>query len=305
MKASTTIAAHLKRASILFCLLTLSACVSKSPIICNELASCVINGDYPKSIAILPFKNSTGIKDLETMVRANIYGRMSILPYHDIELEEIDEKLREEDLYPYAAFSKIPVTTLGGFFNCDAVMFGEVTYFNKIFAGIYSQMAVEAIIQIWDTRNGRKLWSDRHMARAHEGGIPLNIIILPLISVRTTMNLSETVKVQVVDDLAYHLVQRLPAPKSVTNKTPPEYEYELQVGAFLDENRALFFYQQLRDKGYTPQIKSNRDTRGLWHRVLLGPFQDRDIALQVQKQVQKELGAAPFITRVVLKSDNS
>jgi hypothetical protein len=50
---------------------------------------------------------------------------------------------------------------------------GKVTEYQRLYAGLYSQMAVGASIAVWDTRTGKRIWSDEHVTRQREGGIPL------------------------------------------------------------------------------------------------------------------------------------
>jgi hypothetical protein len=73
-------------------------------------------------------------------------------------------------------------------------------------------MAVGASVEMWDTRTGRKIWSETHVSRKHEGGIPLTVTDIPMIGIRSGMNLTETAKVETVDDLSRQLTGRIPVP---------------------------------------------------------------------------------------------
>lgn len=92
------------------------------------------------------------------------------------------------------------------------MVFGVVTEYQRLYAGIYSQMAVGASVEMWDTRTGRKIWSDKHVTRKHEGGIPLTLTDIPMIGIRSGMNLTETAKIRTVDDLSRQLTGRIPVP---------------------------------------------------------------------------------------------
>ena len=96
--------------------------------------------------------------------------------------------------------------------SCDAVVIGEVTEYQKVYAGFYSQMAVGASITVWDTRTGKKIWSDEHVTRNHEGGIPLAITDIAMIGIRSGLNLTESEKVKTVDELSRYLTSRIPLP---------------------------------------------------------------------------------------------
>ena len=190
----------------------LSSCGAQLPFIKDDEASSpqVKLRNPPKSIAILPFGNQTEREGLDEFVRATFYGHLAPRPYKDIELHEVDRRLKGYNLMNYDKFNHVSAKRLGRILRCDAVVIGEVTEFQRVYAGVYSQMAVGASITIWDTRSGKKLWSDKHVTRHHEGGIPLAITDLAMLSIRSGLNLRDSEKVKTVDELSRHLVSRLP-----------------------------------------------------------------------------------------------
>jgi hypothetical protein len=202
---------------ILVLMLLLNGCMSKQPNLNQKLAYSV--DMYPESFAILPFKNETRIDGIETFVRQTLYSHMSVLPYKDVELSLVDEKLKACGFLGYERVEDIPLDELGYLLGVDAVVFGELTEFQKVFMGIYSQMAVAVKISIWDTRSGLKVWEDECVSRNHEGGLPLGFFDLPLILVRSGYHLRETSKVRAVDDVSRQLASRIPVPPEIKNRT--------------------------------------------------------------------------------------
>ena len=200
--------------AVLIGLIVLCGCGAKMPFVedSHENARRVILRNPPKSIAILPFGNQTDSEDISEIVRTTFYSHMSAHPYKDIELYEIDRKLRRHDMLEYDKFCDVSAKRLGRILRCDAVVVGKVTEFRRVYAGIYSQMAVGAAITVWDTRTGEKIWSDEHVTRNHEGGIPLAITDLAMIGIRSGMNLTESEKIATVDELSRHFSRRVPVP---------------------------------------------------------------------------------------------
>jgi len=196
------------------CLMILCSCGAQLPFIKDndESSERVILSNPPKSIAILPFGNKTEVEDIEDFVRTTFYSHLTPHPYRDIELHEVDRKLKRYNLMNYDKLCNVSAKRLGRILGCDAVVIGEVTEFQRVYAGIYSQMAVGASISIWDTRTGKKLWSDEHVTRHHEGGIPLAITDLAMISIRSGLNLTDAEKIKTVDELSRHLISRVPVP---------------------------------------------------------------------------------------------
>jgi hypothetical protein len=178
----------------------------------DESSQRVILSNPPKSIAILPFGNKTEVEDIDEFVRTTFYSHLTPHPYRDIELHEVDRKLKRYNLRNYDNLCKVSVKRLGRILRSDAIVLGEVTEFQRVYAGVYSQMAVGVSISIWDTRTGKKLWSDEHVTRHHEGGIPLAITDLAMISIRSGLNLTDAEKVKTVDELSRHLISRVPVP---------------------------------------------------------------------------------------------
>jgi hypothetical protein len=197
----------------------LCSCGSQLPFVKDDDASSqrAILKNPPKSIAILPFGNKTEVEDLDEFVRTTFYSHLTPHAYKDIELHEVDRKLKRYNLLNYEKLSHVSAKRLGRILHCDAVVIGEVTEFQRVYAGIYSQMAVGASITIWDTRSGKKLWSDQHVTRHHEGGIPLAITDLAMISIRSGLNLRDSEKVKTVDELSRHLISRVPVPDPYGN----------------------------------------------------------------------------------------
>jgi hypothetical protein len=202
------------RVAVIFLILLLGGCGAKIPFVkdSDDNVPQVILKNPPKSIAILPFGNKTGEKDIDEFVRRTFYSHLSARPYKDIELYEVDRKLRRYNLLDYEKLSHTSAKRLGRILHSDAVVIGEVTEFQRVYAGLYSQMAVGASITVWDTRSGKKIWSDEHVTRNHEGGIPLAITDLAMIGIRSGLNLTEEEKVKTVDELSRRLTSRVPVP---------------------------------------------------------------------------------------------
>ena len=205
--------------AVFVCLSVLCGCGMKLPFVkdSDDAAQRVILTNPPKSIAILPFGNKTDQEDINEFVRTTFYSHMSAQPFKDIELDDVDERLKRYHLTNYDKLSEVPPKRLGQILSCDAVVIGEVTEFQRVYAGLYSQMAVGASITVWDTRTGKKIWSDEHVTRNHEGGIPLALTDLAMIGVRSGLNLTESEKIKTVDELSRYLTGRLPVPDAHGN----------------------------------------------------------------------------------------
>ena len=194
-------------------ILSLAGCAAKKIDITQELTRKVEYNNHPKSIAILPFDNQTEVDGIDEFVRVTFYSHLSALPYEDIELHVVEKTLGEHRLSSYKKLRKTRIKKLGRILGCDAVLFGEVTKFERIFVGIYSQLAVGLTIKVWDTRTGRMIWSDEDVQRSHEGGIPLTLTDIPMITIKAGLNLRDAIKIRSVDELSRELTSRIPVPR--------------------------------------------------------------------------------------------
>ena len=211
--------------SVVICLMMVSGCASQLGFVKNsdDEVQRVIVRNPPKSIAIMPFGNQTESEDLNEFVRTTFYSHLSAQPYRDIELHEVDRKLKIHNVMRPDKLDHASARMLGRILGCDAVVVGNVTEYQRLYAGIYSQLAVGASIAVWDTRSGKQIWSDEHTTRHHEGGIPLALTDIAMIGIRSGLNLTESEKVKTVDELSRYLTSRVPIPDLNGHKKGPKF----------------------------------------------------------------------------------
>jgi hypothetical protein len=193
-------------------ILIVIGCASTPSTVNQNLTEPLFENAESISVAVLPFVDKTGADGIAKLLRNAFYRHLSVRRYRDIELYVIDGILAEHNLTDPTVLLKMHVTELGRLLDCDAVVLGEVTAYEKVFLGIYSQMAVGAAISIWDSRSGQMVWFDRHVTRTHEGGVPFSFFEVPFISLRSGWNLREKVKMRTVDELSRYLTGRIPYP---------------------------------------------------------------------------------------------
>jgi hypothetical protein len=203
---------NFKQLLLLIGLFSLIGCATTPPTFHQEMSMVAFESNESFTVAVLPFVDNTDSEGIANLVRRSFYGHLSVRPYRDIELHLVDQKLSEHNLTDLKVLYTMPITELGRVLECDAVILGEITIYQRLFLGVYSQLAVGATISIWDTRSGEIIWTDRHVARFHEGGVPFSLFEIPLISLRSGWNLRNKVTLRTVDELSYYLVEQIPKP---------------------------------------------------------------------------------------------
>jgi hypothetical protein len=225
------------RASIFIILLLLflimnQGCViaTKSTVITPQLLS-LFKGTYqvdpymethkPQTVAILPFYDQSRSKEGFETVRKGFYNHFSSLPYKDMELVRVDNLLKKAGHTDPEIIKKTSPQDLGKILGVDAVVYGDISDFDKIFAVIYSQVSVGAEIRMFDTKTGHFLWSGKHVVRIHEGGISTTPVGLIATIIATAMNVRDIQLLRACDDLFRDMVKTIPAPPLAEALRPP------------------------------------------------------------------------------------
>ncbi|MDY0040367.1 MAG: SPOR domain-containing protein, partial [Desulforhabdus sp.] len=241
--------------------------------------------EVPRTIAVLPFRNSSNTDDIDEKVRSSIAGHMAVLNYLDLELWEVDLRLDDYLQKTGRRLEELSIEEIGFILNCDAVVFGEITVARKLFLGLYAQLAVGACIELWDTRSGEMIWADRHVVRYHKGGLPTEPVGLVVTGYGTVTSLKDHMRSRAIDELSRHLIDNFPQPEYSRQERSTARLYELQLAAFLTRDKAQELLEELKMAEYSAFIRSNHDARGLWYRVLLGPFTTQLEAEQSRKEL--------------------
>jgi len=188
------------------------------------------NTDYfrkhkPSTIAVLPFQDlenkvfsiDFGAEDPGGVVRRGMYNHIASLPFADLELYQIDRRLKNaglNDSRDIDALIRENPRKLQSILGVNGVVTGEVTHFDRIFVGIYSQVAVGCRVKLWDLNSGRLLWSARHVSRAHAGGLSLSPVGLAMAAVASVWNLRESEMLSQTDELFREIVSTIEVPES-------------------------------------------------------------------------------------------
>ncbi|MBU4066765.1 MAG: DUF799 family lipoprotein [Proteobacteria bacterium] len=177
----------------------------------------------PRTIAVLPFIDESKSQKGAEAVRRGFYNHFSSLPFTDMELFRVDHELRKAGLYDQDAINKTPPEKFKEILNVDAVIFGTISNFDKLFAGVYSQVSVGAEIKMYDTQ-GHFLWSGTHVARIHEGGISTTPVGIVASIIAAAINIRDIQLLRACDDLFRDMVKTIPAVKYAEALLKPHIE---------------------------------------------------------------------------------
>ena len=175
----------------------------------------------PLTVAVLPFFDRTADKQGFEAVRRGFYNHFSSLPFKDMELYGIDDLLKKANLTDPEQIQKTDPRKLGEILGVDAVVFGEISDFDKLFAVVYSNVSVGAELKMYDARTGHFLWSGQHVVRIHEGGFATTPIGIIAVVIATAVNVRDIQLLRACDDLFRDMVKTIPTPPLAAAFRPP------------------------------------------------------------------------------------
>ena len=175
----------------------------------------------PQSVAVLPFQNRTDHKEAFDIVRKSFQGHFSTLNYTSIPLFKVDQALRLAGLDTPDKVAQTPSSKLREILHADALVRGEITHYDRIYVGVYSQVAVGAEIRMVEAKTDKELWWAKNVFRKHGGGISTTPVGIILMAVSTALNMRELEILRTSDDLFREMVRSIPQPTLAQALRPP------------------------------------------------------------------------------------
>lgn len=174
--------------------------------------------NLPTTIAIMPFSNDTDSEFAFEAVRQTLSNHFATTNYRWLHWRDVDNRLALAGIENPAEITPAAAMELLG---VDGVMFGNITHFNKTFAGIYAQIAVGVELNLYNAA-GDIVWQVDDVRRSHAGGVstsPVGLIMNALTSanhLRGDLNLYRA-----ADDLGRDLVESFPQPSVLGQRDKP------------------------------------------------------------------------------------
>jgi cell division septation protein DedD len=281
----------------LFLTFFLTACTHSPPKVVDSpsFKNWASTGDTQKVIAVLPFINETKTEDLNRLVREGFYEYFSVRLFHDTEMYDTDATLTLLTQSETPDISTITPKELGRALNCDALVYGKVKSFKRIFLLIYSQTIIETEIRIVETETGSELWKHTLTKRFHEGGVPTGpFAVIPAL-IRTTYGLRSSKRNRDIDAFCKTFVSLIPKIQHLY-ASEIKKRFDLQVASFKIKDGALTIASKLNQHGYKTFLKEVYHDDTIWHRVMAGPFTSKKEALGYQKKLKGKFSYLdPFV----------
>ncbi|MEW6674995.1 MAG: GNA1162 family protein [Nitrospirota bacterium] len=202
-------------------LIILVSCAPMQKIKKDKPEVVALEGELPRVVAVMPFQNDTQEIGVANQVRRAFYNHFSSKPYRDVELALIDEKIVHLEKSTGKGILDLKPQEVCQAMGCDGLIYGRITDYKKVYAGVYSQLGVEAEVWMVNTGTGKEVFRIKDSVRYHEGGVPMSPIGVVMTAVSTAMNIREIQQVRMVNELCYKFNEKIPSPTGVKVEDRP------------------------------------------------------------------------------------
>ncbi|MDX8412799.1 MAG: DUF799 family lipoprotein, partial [Mariprofundales bacterium] len=111
----------------------------------------------PTTVAVLPFINTTGQKEAFHIVRTTMFNHFSSRNYRAMHLNDVDQRLKAAGWLDAAQMQGVDSVQLMKTLGVDGLLYGEITHFDRIFLGVYAQIAIGVRLRLIN-HDGKEIW---------------------------------------------------------------------------------------------------------------------------------------------------
>lgn len=173
----------------------------------------------PGTIALLPFANKTDSDFAFVVVRRVMFNHFASKNYRSMHWQDIDRRLELAGYDDLAKASEIPLEELTNLLGVDGVIYGNITHYNKTFAGIVSQVSVGVELKFVN-REGTVIWEVKDVRRSRAGGISTNPVGLLMNVLVAAKHLHGDINLyRTADELGRAMAKEMPEPAALAQKT--------------------------------------------------------------------------------------
>ncbi len=133
----------------------------------------------PVTIALLPanawpkvisdFSKATDVDPVKAL-RVGLFGQLSVLPYHDLHIREVDRILAQEKAGDPTVLAQKNPPELGRILGVDALIYMDIEKAENVSSGIHSYTGYDATVRMVRARDGKELWRAK-LGFANRGGV--------------------------------------------------------------------------------------------------------------------------------------
>ncbi len=179
------------------------------------------DSNLPRTLAVLPFDNKTDSEFAYTVVRRTMVNHFSTKNYRMLHWKDIDNRLALAGIEDASALKSKTPAELRQILGVDGLLYGDITHYNKTFAGVYSQISVGVELRFLNA-DDEVVWEIKNVKRSHAGGVsttPVGLIMNALVAAKHLYG--DINLYRAADDLGRDLAKEMPEPKTVSRRAKP------------------------------------------------------------------------------------
>lgn len=206
------------------CAVSTDGTIVAGPAISKGKVTSEVNADsnLPLNVAVLPFENRTESDFAFTVVRRTMVNHFSTKNYRMLHWRDVDNRLLLAGINGEADLRAKSTDELRQILGVDGLLFGNITHYNKTFAGIYSQISVGVELRFLNAQD-EVVWQVKDVQRSHAGGISSNPVGLIMNALVAAKHLYGDLNLyRAADDLGRDLAKDMPEPPRVSQRDKPE-----------------------------------------------------------------------------------
>jgi len=177
--------------------------------------------NLPQTVAVLPFINETSSDFAYVVVRRTMFNHFASKNYRMLHWKDVDSQLQLAGLDTAEAANAKTPAELMKILGVDGLIYGNITHYDKEFAGIASRVSV-GVEMLFLNAEGKSIWSVKNVERSYAGGVstsPVGLIMNALVAAKHIygdMNLYRA-----ADELGRALAKEMPEPPALEQKSKP------------------------------------------------------------------------------------
>jgi hypothetical protein len=132
----------------------------------------IFRADPPRTLAIAPFEDATGVEGAGATLRRAVYGSLSPLDYADVELSRVDQVVSQRAMAMNVSPTEVPPEEIAIPELADAVVFGRVEEVSRLFMFVYGRYRIDVSLAVYSTRTRQQLYVNRFVVHHRQWTFP-------------------------------------------------------------------------------------------------------------------------------------
>lgn len=150
-------------------LLTFTGCGHKTSFITKGEYYPEVYRSHPKTILILPARNTTTAVDAADYFRYTVTQSFAEKGYYIFPVHLVDSFFKSENISEAEIIRNIPISKLKEIFNADAVLYVDINAWDTGYTVFSSSVDVGLSFSLVDTKTGLEIWQSNAYAYSYQG----------------------------------------------------------------------------------------------------------------------------------------